>query len=384
MAIKFSRNTMKVSQIYNSFKDEKLIVDRSYQRKTVWGLKDNVRLIETILLNLIIPEIFLWDYDTNPNNGDTITHIVDGQQRINAVFEFIAGKYKLQRKYLTDDEIKEKYADKSFEELDDETKKAIWSYEMSIINLDKDFSLEDVRKMFYRLNLTDYSLNDQEKRNSLNSVFGDASEQLANETFWDEYKIFSPKDRRRMQDIEYCSSIILLAREGIIDQTKNDRLDQIYKEFCEDYKDLESDKEKVHKAMESIKKITEGQTNRFVNRKIQMYTLFSIMFDFAENSIKVSDRMINILQEFIACYNLFKNEYDLMVEEPKEQMAIECLRKYKLASSEGVNKLNNRMIRFEILKKILLEVDDITVDVLRKVEKKLTDIKSDFEIITSK
>ena len=73
-----------------------------------------------------------------------------------------------------------------------------------------------------------------------------------------------------------------------------------------------------------------------------------------------------------------------MVEEPKEQMAIECLRKYKLASSEGVNKLNNRMIRFEILKKILLEVDDITVDVLRKVEKKLTDIKSDFEIITSK
>lgn len=380
MAIKFSRNTMKITQIYNSFKDEKLIVDRSYQRKTVWGLKDNVRLIETVLLNLIIPEIFLWDYDTNPNNGDTITHIVDGQQRINAIFEFIAGKYKLQKKYLTDDEIKEKYADKLFEELDDNTKKSIWSYEMSIIYLDKDFSLEDVRKMFYRLNLTDYSLNDQEKRNSLNSIFGKVSEELANEIFWEDYKIFSPRDRRRMQDIEYCSSIILLAREGIIDQTKNDRLDQIYKEFCEEYKDLESDIDKVHIAMNSIKKVTQEQTNSFINKKIQMYTLFSIMFDFEENNIEVSDEMIIMLREFVQCYMLFKNEYDLVGENSEEQKAIESLRKYKLASSEGVNKLNNRMIRFEVLKKILLQVDNITVDNLKKIEGMMVQIKEESEI----
>ena len=49
MANKFSRNTMKITQIYNGFKDEELVVDKTYQRKKVWGDKDNIRLIETIL-----------------------------------------------------------------------------------------------------------------------------------------------------------------------------------------------------------------------------------------------------------------------------------------------------------------------------------------------
>ncbi|MDD7520663.1 MAG: DUF262 domain-containing protein [Butyribacter sp.] len=359
MGNKFTRNTMKITAIYNGFKDGTLVVDRTYQRKTVWGVKDNIRLIETILLKLIIPEIFLWDFDTDPNNGQTITHIVDGQQRINAIFDFIAGKYKLQKKYLTDNEIIDRYGDKCFEDLDDNTKKSIWSYEMSIIYLDKDFSIEEVRKMFYRLNLTDYNLNEQEKRNSLNSKFGAISEELANEEFWDEYKIFSPRDVRRMQDIEYCSSILILAREGIIDQTKNERLDQIYKEFCEDYKDAESDVQKVHEAMKLIEKLTKREINGFVNKKIQMYTMFSVMFDFVENSIDVSESVIQMFSAFENCYTIFKNEYDLQGETEAERKILEYLKKYKLASSEGVNKLSNRMIRFEVLKKVLLQFDSI-------------------------
>lgn len=362
---------MKIVAIYNGFKDETLVVDRTYQRKTVWGVKDNIRLIETILLKLIIPEIFLWDFDTNPNNGTTITHIVDGQQRINAIFEFIAGKYKLQKKYLTDNEIIEKYGDKYFEDLDDDTKKSIWSYEMSIIYLDKDFSIEEVRKMFYRLNLTDYNLNEQEKRNSLNSKFGVVSEELANEEFWIQYKVFSPRDVRRMQDIEYCSSILVLAREGIIDQTKNERLDQIYKEFCEDYKDSESDVQKVHGAMELIKKLTKGETKGFVNKKIQMYTLFSVMFDFEENNIEVSEDIIQMFSSFEQCYTIFKNEYDLQGETEGERKILEYLKKYKLASSEGVNKLTNRMIRFEVLKKILLQYNSICAKDFELIKRKM-------------
>lgn len=374
MGNKFTRNTMKITAIYNGFKDGTLVVDRTYQRKTVWGVKDNIRLIETILLKLIIPEIFLWDFDTDPNNGATITHIVDGQQRINAIFDFIAGKYKLQKKYLTDNEIIDEYGDKYFEDLDDNTKKSIWSYEMSIIYLDKDFSIEEVRKMFYRLNLTDYNLNEQEKRNSLNSKFGTISEELANEEFWSDYKVFSPRDVRRMQDIEYCSSILILAREGIIDQTKNERLDQVYKELCEDYKDAESDVQKVHRAMELIKKITNGETNGFVNKKIQMYTLFSVMFDFVENNIDVSESVIQMFLTFEQCYTIFKNEYDLQGETEEERKVLEYLKKYKLASSEGVNKLSNRMIRFEVLKKILLQFDSIESKVFELIKQRMEEL----------
>lgn len=255
----------------------------------------------------------------------------------------------------------------------------IWSYEMSIINLDKDFSIEEVRKMFYRLNLTDYNLNEQEKRNSLNSKFGETAEKLANEEFWEQYKVFSPRDVRRMQDIEYCSSILILAREGIIDQTKSERLDQIYKEFCEEYEDVYEDIEQVHNAMQLIKEITQNVANGFVTKKIQMYTLFSVMFDFYENKIDITESEIQMFEAFVKCYIMFKNEYDLQGEDDKEQKVIEYLKKYKLASSEGVNKLGNRMIRFEVLKKILLRVDSLEAASFDKIGRKMQAIEMDKE-----
>lgn len=377
MANKFSRNTMKITQIFNDFKNETLVVDRTYQRKKVWGDKDNVRLIETILLDLIIPEIFMWDYDTDPNTGKTITHIVDGQQRINAIFEFIAGKYKLQKRYLLDKKIIEEYSDKFFADLNDDTKRAIWSYEMSIVNLDKHFSKDEVRTMFYRLNLTDYSLNDQEKRKSWDSAFGKAAEELANEKFWQDYKVFSIADIRRMKDIEYCSSILLLAREGIIDQTKGERLDQIYRELGEEYLDQKDDLEKVHIAMDLIKSVTEERTNGFVNKKIQMYTLFCVMIDFGERNIIITQEMIEYMNAFVRCYISFKNEYEIDFKSSDEQKAIEYLKRYKLASSEGVNKIGNRMIRFEVLKKVLLKTDDISKDVFENIAKKMEKISAE-------
>lgn len=371
MANKFTRNTMKISAIYKGFEAETLIIDSTYQRRKVWGLQDNVRLIETIVMDMVIPEIFMWDYSTDPNTGETITHIVDGQQRINAIFEFISGHYKLQAKYLLDPEVKNKYAEMYFNDLDDEIKKAIWSYEMSIVNLDKDFSKDEIRNMFYRLNLTDYSLNEQEKRNSLGSVFGKKSEELANEEFWQNYKIFSPTDIRRMKDVEYSSSIIVLAREGIVDQTKSDKLDQIYKDYGEEYKDAQEDIEKIHSAMELIIELTDGQNNNFINKKTQMYSLFAVMFDFEENSIAVSKQMKEIFMEFVNAYTIFKNEYEIDSKSEEEQKIVEILKRYKLASSEGVNKLNNRMIRFEILKKLLINDEKITLECIKKVEEKM-------------
>lgn len=371
MTNKFTRNTSKISAIYKGFEEEELVIDLTYQRRKVWGLQDNVRLIETIMLDLVIPEIFMWDYSTDPNTGKTITHIVDGQQRINAIFEFIAGNYRLQKKYLLDNEIKNKYGDKFFSELDDEIKRDIWSYELSIVNLDKNFSKEEIRAMFYRLNLTDYSLNEQEKRNSMGSAFGIKSEELANEQFWQIYKIFSPADIRRMKDVEYSSSIILLAREGVVDQTKSDKLDQIYKDYCEEYVDAEKDFDKIHNAMTLIFEITDGQTNNFISKKTQMYSMFSVMFDFSENGIEITTQMKEIFNEFICGYSLFKNEYEIESDTNEQQQTVEILKRYKLASSEGVNKLNNRMIRYEILKKILLHEIDVTVDSIREIEEKM-------------
>ena len=366
----FSRNSIKINDIYTKFNDEEWIVDRTYQRRKVWGIKDNIRLIETILLELVIPEIFIWDCDTDPLTGKTITHIVDGQQRIYAIFEFIQEKYKLQSKHLISDEIKNLYGDFTFSQLPDDIKKRIWTYEISVVNLNSSFSLDEIKNMFYRLNLTDYSLNEQEKRNSMDSAFGKAAESLADLEFWTKHKIFSPRDIRRMGDVEYCSSILLLCREGIVDQTKQETLDQIYTDFVDEYIDKAKDLEKVCVAMNVIDDLIVTETESFSSKKVQMFTLFALAFDFIDNKISITEEVKQYFIQFVKTYNAFKNEYDFPLSTDEERKAFEMIKKYKLASSEGVNKISNRMIRYEVLKKILLNTESISINTLASIENK--------------
>ncbi len=272
MLFEFTRNTVTIKDIYDNFIKRSLIIDNSYQRRKVWLPQDNVRLIETILLNLIIPEIFLWPADINPDNGDTITHIVDGQQRINAVIDFISGEYRLQAKYLLNDETRNDFANKYFFDLSPEMKTHIWQYRLSIVNIDRDNTIEEIKKMFYRLNLTDYSLNEQEKRNSLDSEFGEVSLRLSQYEFWENHKLFSATDVRRMKDVEYCSNILILAREGIVDQTNNKKINEIYDDLKEVYPNKEEDIELISVSMDFIDKLTNLDTFSFISKKTQMYT----------------------------------------------------------------------------------------------------------------
>ena len=91
----FRRNTKTIQEINRDFTEGKLFADSSYQRRKVWNDQDKVRLIETILMELVMPEVFFWTTDRDPDTGVASTHIVDGQQRINAIVDFIGGEFVL-------------------------------------------------------------------------------------------------------------------------------------------------------------------------------------------------------------------------------------------------------------------------------------------------
>jgi hypothetical protein len=60
-----------------------------YQRRLRWGTPQKSRLIESLLLNIPIPPVFLYESDA------ARYEVMDGQQRLNAVREFIAGEFAL-------------------------------------------------------------------------------------------------------------------------------------------------------------------------------------------------------------------------------------------------------------------------------------------------
>lgn len=179
MRFEFTENTKTISNIYRMFNKEELIIDNTYQRRSVWIEKDKIRLIETILLNFVVPSVYFWQSDTNPETGDSITHIVDGQQRIKAVMDFIDNKFCLKGSALLEDSLIDEYSGKYFVDLSDEDKKKIWNYKFFVIEIDLNANKKDIINMFSRLNLTEYTLNDQEKRNTIRGLFHELAYELS-------------------------------------------------------------------------------------------------------------------------------------------------------------------------------------------------------------
>lgn len=358
MELAFDRNKKRIEEIYRDFANGKLVVDPTYQRRKVWIDQDKVRLIETILMGLVIPEVFFWPSNIDPDTGTMLTHIVDGQQRINAISEFIAGEFKLMSKYLMNKDIFEQFADRKFNELTPEAKTAIWSYRISVVEIDRSCTKEDITQMFYRLNLTNYSLNPQEKRNSLESAFGDKADALSLLDFWKTSKVFSSTDAKRMKDVEYCCSIFILANEGINDQTNGKKINDYYDDYKNNFDENDILANKIYMAIEIIKNLSDKSTIQFVSKKAQMYSLFCLAFKMIQNQIELNKDIFEKFKLFVTTYNKFRNEFNVLPETQSQRDCYENIKRYKLASSEGINKVGNRVIRFEVLFKMCIDSTD--------------------------
>jgi hypothetical protein len=79
-----------LSSINELLKSEHIDLRPGYQRRFRWSTANQSRLIESFLLNVPVPSVFL--------SEDELGHyfVIDGQQRLNAVKNFINGELKLE------------------------------------------------------------------------------------------------------------------------------------------------------------------------------------------------------------------------------------------------------------------------------------------------
>ena len=74
-----------IQSLYSSFSEDKLFVNRRYQRKLVWTLLEKQKLIESILKKYPVPAILFAEIDGTPGTFE----IIDGLQRLHAIVSFI-------------------------------------------------------------------------------------------------------------------------------------------------------------------------------------------------------------------------------------------------------------------------------------------------------
>src|SRR5690348_7088879 len=92
---------LSIQSLYRDYRDGSLVVNRQYQRKLVWTVPEKQKLIESILLNYPIPLILLAEKKVD---GVNITEVIDGMQRLNAIFSFIEHGFTVNEKCFDSNE----------------------------------------------------------------------------------------------------------------------------------------------------------------------------------------------------------------------------------------------------------------------------------------
>lgn len=78
-----------VSDVVRMISEKELVLDPEYQRNYVWDNKKASKLIESIILNVPIPVIYVSE------EKDSSWSVIDGLQRLNSLKRYFDGKYKL-------------------------------------------------------------------------------------------------------------------------------------------------------------------------------------------------------------------------------------------------------------------------------------------------
>src|SRR6266436_10388115 len=81
--VKTDAYTLSVGEIVNMYKDKELIVNPDFQRLFRWEIGQKSKLIESILLGIPVPSIFVFE------KKDSTWELIDGLQRISTLLEFM-------------------------------------------------------------------------------------------------------------------------------------------------------------------------------------------------------------------------------------------------------------------------------------------------------
>lgn len=151
---------IEIVSLLGKYQRGRLNIQPEYQRQFVWDRVKSSRLIESALLDIPLPIVYLSEEQDGKEN------VIDGQQRLTSFFSFINGKlpdgtdFKLSGLKVFGD-----LNGKKFKELSEEMQDKISYYKLRTIKFKKESDNDLQFEIFARLNTGSVPLNDQELRN---------------------------------------------------------------------------------------------------------------------------------------------------------------------------------------------------------------------------
>tara|TARA_B110000881_G_C18539853_1_gene497917 strand:+ start:78 stop:1301 length:1224 start_codon:yes stop_codon:yes gene_type:complete len=275
-----------------------------YQRPSVWPLSNKQLLIDTVFRGLDIPKFYWKEIDEDH------FEVIDGQQRIRAIWEYHDNKFKLAKD--TDPVDGEEIKDKYYKDLSPKMKKKFTMYQIDVVTVYDSKNEDEIREMFLRLQ-NGISLKSQEKRNAMGGNMRDFVINCSKHKFFVEKVGF--KDLRLAHQLVTAQMILLELNDGATD-IRNSNLNNMYKDQKE-FNASSPEAKKVLRTLDYLNKIFKDNTPELKpHYAVTFYLLISTLMD----KYVITNLEDNIFKFFLEFENYRQDEKSKSDEKDPEIM----------------------------------------------------------------
>lgn len=199
-------------------------VDPPYQREAgVWSQEKQQLFLDSLMNGYDIPKLYLREVTESTRGTPAKYAVVDGKQRLTAIWRFINNDYPTSDDFQWDDAATLCCQAKLFRELPQQARDALLARPLDCVLIATDDE-EDIEEMFFRLN-NGSPLNAAEKRNAIGGKTVELIRRLATRHRFFADKIAVPP--RRMAHHEIAAKCILSGRKGGVTDLKKKFLDNL-------------------------------------------------------------------------------------------------------------------------------------------------------------
>lgn len=213
-----------------------LVPQPEFQRRLVWTNKDKIEFIKTVLEGYPFPEIYIAAGHVDTKTGEGAEVLVDGQQRITSLYQYFKGS--------TDLRLPEEVP--AYVSLNEQAQVAFLEYKVVVRDLGN-MPIEQIKQVFQRINSTSYGLNAMEIHNArYGGEFKELAERISQLDFFEENKVFTATDIKRMNDVLFCAGLVATIMSTYFNRDKE------VEQFLEKYNEAFTEKENVLAQVEHV------------------------------------------------------------------------------------------------------------------------------------
>ena len=325
---------------------DEIKLDPPYQRMGgVWTPEKKQLLIDSILNDYDIPKIYfhIYDRETISRTG-TKYSVIDGRQRLEAIWQFIEGKFNLSSDFEYQKNSEIKLAGLGYEDIAKEHPRIRIQFDSFVLPIvgvttDDEDLIED---MFSRLNEA-VPLNAAEKRNAMGGAAVRAIREVSKHRYFTSKVKFSNK---RYQHLEVAARLLLseiyLQDTGKLIDTKKVYLDKFVKDNSDNKERMASLKNDVESILDKMSGVFSDSDEllRAQGNMVLYYLLFRNAISIGEIEKITRRRLLDFRQKLTQNRNEAERDY--------ANSSFELL-EFDRLSQQGTNDAANIRERLRIL-----------------------------------